>query len=267
VATRVPGPVLTDPTGLIIAGDIHSDPRHLAYLYEVAVQTRCEAIVVVGDFGYVEHYDQGAFLAVAEEGFRLTTEHGWPVELLWLDGNHENHPLLHEKYGPNSPIHEASEEGFWKMREGVHYIPRATRWNWAGISFLALGGAYSIDKMHLLKLQRQDGGERWWPTEEITDDDVAKCLSDRSPVDVMLTHDKPRDVQVPWSRRDIPLALPNQDKIQRVVNALHPKLLVHGHLHIRYQSKVDRTIVEGLGCNPHKDSDDPADSWIRLSLV
>ena len=112
MATRVPGPVLTDPTGLIIAGDIHSDPRHLAYLYEVAVQTRCEAIVVVGDFGYVEHYDQGAFLAVAEEGFRLTTEHGWPVELLWLDGNHENHPLLHEKYGPNSPIHEASEEGF-----------------------------------------------------------------------------------------------------------------------------------------------------------
>lgn len=259
--------VLTDPAGLLVAGDAHSDPNYLAYLYEVAVQTACQAIVVVGDLGYVEHYDDGAFLDVAEHGWKQTLAFGAPVALVWIDGNHENHPMLWSKYGPDSPIHEATDEGFWKMRNGVYYIPRGTRWEWSGIRFLGLGGAYSIDKMHLLKQQRQDGSQRWWPTEEITDADVAKCLADRSPVDVMFTHDKPRDAKVPWSRRDLPLALPNQNKIQKVVDTLHPKLLVHGHLHIRYQDKVDRTVVEGLACNPHSAKDDPKDAWLRLSLV
>lgn len=258
---------LIDPTGLLVAGDAHSDPQYIAYLYETAVETDCQGIVLVGDLGYLEDYDKGAFLDVLEMGVKLTRQHGAEVKFFWIDGNHEDHETLRAKYGPDGPEHRPTDEGFWEIRPGVYYIPRATRWKWMGVSFLGLGGAYSIDKQHLLKLQRQDGGRRWWPEEEITDADVEACLVDTSPVDVMFTHDKPRDVQVPWSRRDIPLALPNQNKIQRVVDRLHPKLLFHGHLHLRYTAKVDQTVVEGLGCNPHSDKDNPNDSWLRLSLV
>lgn len=257
-----------DPTALLVAGDVHGDARHMAYLYEKAVEQKCHVIVQVGDFGYWEHYDDGVFLDLCEQGFHDTTEFGWPVIVIWIDGNHENHPLLYKLYGPGSPLHETSPEGFWKIREGLYYVPRGTRWVWSDVSFLGLGGAYSIDKNYRLGEQRKDGIERWWSTEQLTDEDVAHCLEDRSHVDVMFTHDKPRDVKVPWDRHDLPAAKPNQDKIQKVLDVLEPNLLIHGHLHLRYQARVGFcTVVEGLGCNPQQPGDNPEDSWLRLSIA
>lgn len=252
-----------EPTTLLVCGDIHGDPEHLAYLYQVAADLDVDRMVQVGDFGYWEHVPGGdAFLEVATEGFRLT---GVPLD--WIDGNHESHTLLRARYGPGGPRHALTAEGFWVIRPGVHYIPRGTRWQWSGARMMGLGGAYSVDKSARLRDQRKDGIQRWWVEEEITDEDLAVALRSGEPLDVLFTHDVPRDVEVPWGRRGILLAQRNQDKIQKVVNTLHPKLLVHGHLHFRYRGKVDRTVVEGLACNPHQEDHDPKDSWIRLTLA
>jgi hypothetical protein len=262
------------PHALLTAGDVHGDPQHLAYLFQVAFDTQCDAIFQVGDFGYWEHEQGGAeFLDVAAEGVRLTEEQGFKVEVYWLDGNHENHPLLWQRYGPGGPKHKPTPEGFWEIRTGVYYVPRGLRWVWRGYHMMALGGAHSWDKGARLKKQREDGHARWFPTEEITDDNLATALADPTPLDVLFTHDKPRDAKSPKdnSGRN-PLALPNQDKIQKVVDRLHPKIVIHGHLHCRYTTKVDLTVIEGLDCNPQFNkkgemTNHPEDSWLRVSLI
>lgn len=250
-----------NPDTILVAGDIHGDLKHLVYLYEVAAEEQVDAIVQVGDFGYWENEQIGIdFLDAAEEGFLLTG-----VPMCWIDGNHENLPLLIERYGPAAPGgHCRNKEGFWRIRAGVWYIPRGTRWVWRGRHFMGLGGAYSIDKAHRIKLQRQDGHQRWFPTEQLTDADVERALADDARLDVLFTHDRPREARVPWDRHDILLAVPNQERIQQVVDRLRPRLLIHGHLHLRYQDRLASTgtIVEGLGSS----NTEPLESWLKLTL-
>lgn len=258
---------MTNPTELLVAGDIHGDPQHLAYIYQTAVNENVGAIVQVGDFGFWEHHpDGGAFLDLCAEGYQLTVKMGTPIPLFWLDGNHENHELLRELYGPGGVRHKLTPEGFWVIRPGMYYLPRGVRWAWAGVRFMALGGAYSIDKKHRLSEQAKDGHPRWWPQEELTEAEVQAAIADPSEIDVLFTHDKPFKARVPWNRRDIIRTWPNQERIQTVVDTLHPKMVIHGHLHIRYQHRFDSTIVEGLGCNPQSPNDNPLDSWLKLRL-
>jgi hypothetical protein len=108
----------------------------------------------------------------------------------------------------------------------------------------------------------------------MTDDECDALLADDSPVDVLLTHDKPRGSDPDWNRKNLPECLPNQDRIQRVVRTLRPDLLLHGHLHYRYTDSVDRgdgatTRVEGLGADPEGSALPDyrsADSWLVLPL-
>lgn len=266
---------MTDPKSLLIAGDWHGDPNHAMWCYQHALNKNVDAVVQVGDFGYWEHI-RGAGSSFLDLCSNLATENDLPT--YWIDGNHESHTMLREVYGPGGRLHNPTPEGFWTIREGLFYIPRGTRWMWGGKHFMGLGGAYSVDKAY--RLAREQGkacpqwgwtweharanpptgpGTMWWPEEEITDDDVAFALQDKTPLDVIFTHDKPRASNPGWNRKDLVECHPNQDKIQTVVNTLQPKVLIHGHLHFPYQQPIrcgndgKETLVMSLHCNP----DDP----------
>src|SRR6059058_2673772 len=60
----------------------------------------------------------------------------------------------------------------------------ATAGTWKGLSFLALGGAASIDRKH-----RRDRYS-WWVEEYLTEEDILTAQSS-GPVDIMITHDSP----------------------------------------------------------------------------
>ena len=91
---------------------------------------------------------------------------------------------------------------------------------------------------------------------------------------MLLTHDKPRLSNPTWNRKDLPECWPNQDRIQRIVDALAPRLVVHGHLHHRYTDFMSNTDgapirVEGLAADPEaseRSTYDKHDSWLVLSL-
>lgn len=285
---------MTDPTSLLVAGDWHGDPVHAMYCFEQALNNNVDAIFQVGDFGFWEHMPNGgSFLDVVST---LAVENDMPC--YWIDGNHESHTLLRALYGPGGRKHKMTPEGFWEIRPGLFYVPRGTRWVWNGAHLMGLGGAYSVDKDYRLAREQGIASPRWgwtweharvhpatgpntmwWPEEELTDDEVAVALADPTPLDVLFTHDKPRAAAPKWNRKNILECFPNQDKIQTVVNALKPKLLVHGHLHFPYQDQIrcgendEHTLVMGLHCNP----DDPKasqrnreqqrqDSWTTLKL-
>ena len=249
---------------ILFAGDTHGNFGHMQFLLNVAAKEDADAVFVLGDFGIWDHDDQGSFTdAVSKYSVRA----GKPV--YFLPGNHENYDLLEQWEKEN----DRDEDGFVIVKPNVLYSPRGHRWSWGGVRFMSLGGAYSVDldarkkedaatlegarrkvgvghrvnarQRYLLKF----GHYLWWPQEEITEDDLVHALRPGA-VDVLLTHDKPRDSDPGWNRKDLFRCHPNQDKIQKVVHAKRPQVLLHGHLHHPYEQMVGQTWVRSLNCDP-----------------
>lgn len=268
---------------ILLAGDTHGNTSHALYLLHIAHRHDITHIVQLGDFGAWEHTPDGRafFDNVNKHAARLG------VTMYWLDGNHDKTSLVLAMYGD-----QPDDEGFLACREHVRYAPRGHRWTWAGVRFIALGGAYSVDKgwriqaerAKTLKMERRAArygstpgdasGTLWFPEEELTDAQLDAALADPTPVDVMLTHDKPRASNPRWNRKDLSECWPNQDRIQRAVTVLRPRLLVHGHLHFPYRDQIRSsgdswTTVVGLDADPsaaERASYRKEDSWEVLRL-
>lgn len=251
---------------ILVAGDIHGNLAHLRYLYMIAMEKGINRIFQLGDFGYWEHMPEGVdFLDKASRW-----AHRSGITLYFLDGNHDKTNLLLKKYT------ERDDDGFIIVRDHIRYAPRGHRWAWGGTRFAAFGGAYSVDKAWRLDLEKKGSGkpERYWfPEEEMSDEDMARFLTNTDPVDIILAHDKPRASNPQWNRRAIVECHPNQDRLQMAVCALRPSLFIHGHLHVRYTDTImsgdERhfTRVEGLHCDPEAAMHwpyDPAESWVVL---
>jgi Icc-related predicted phosphoesterase len=226
---------------ILFLGDTHGQAGWVKYAIRHARDAGVETIMQVGDFGYWEH--TGAGRAYLDNVQSLLGYSG--VDLYWVDGNHENHTMLRATYQPD-------ETGFVPIRGRLFYAPRGHRWIWDGVSFLALGGAYSIDKAY-----RQEG-ESWWAEELITPEE-AQAASEGGHADVMVTHDVPTGV-IPWDtnggwdrKKDVfPLSAANRTLLRDVFDVVKPKLLVHGHYHNTYTAELAGCQIRGLGCD-----DDP----------
>lgn len=255
---------------ILFLGDTHGNVPHIEWLFEVAAALGVDVIFQVGDFGYWEHSSSGiGFLNLVS---KLSQETG--IRLVFLDGNHENHPLLWYRYVGIPTVYTSvlnidealndyigkhdvafSDEGFAIVRPGVEYAPRGHRWVWDDLTFLAVGGAYSIDRAWR-KL-----GHSYWFEEIIQEEDIDKAI-DGGEVDVLLTHDVLEGssvfpaLEATHGRkfRPIPEALRERDKLLRIAEATLPKLNVHGHYHVRYDDIVPlndtrSVVVRGLDCD------------------
>lgn len=208
-----------EPERVLFLGDTHGNLDSCAAAIQFAKRQSCDAVVQVGDFGYWEHLPEGVeFLDALDAKLSAAG-----LVLYFVDGNHENHEMLRSQYGPN-------EDGWTHVRSHIVYLPRGHRWVWRGWRFLALGGAFSIDRRRRIKYHS------WWPEEEITEAEVQAAISG-GPVDVMVTHDVP-------SGADIGPILPveetelGREKLTRVVEAVQPEIVIHGHYHRRVRSYV-----------------------------
>ncbi len=129
----------------------------------------------------------------------------------------------------------------------IRYAGRGHRWSWGGIRFIALGGAYSVDKGWRLEREAHTRKPEtlWFPEEEMSDEDMTKILENADMVHVMLAHDFPRGSNPGWNRKDFEPCLPNRDRLQRAVRTLQPLHYWHGHLHRWYQCAMDYSDLEG----------------------
>lgn len=261
-------------------GDTHCDSQSICNIaIPQAVRNDCKVIIQVGDFGYLEHVQAygGKFLDTVSKHL---VKHD--VEMYWLDGNHENHPLLWEKYPPTEWEPPADGAKFCEIRPNLWYMPRGTVFTLGHVRCLALGGAFSIDKMRRLTIELQNRGHRkmyssygitdqmdssinewakqveghthWWPTEMITDEQVELAIKNaeaQGPVDIMFTHDCPEGVSVPGlhaaDKWKYPETNQNRERLRTVFDAVQPKLLVHGHYHTAYTGRLPLK-EEGWGC-------------------
>ncbi len=235
-------------------GDIHGDiDWFVGRVLRYAALHECEIIVPCGDFGYYGPRDERDGSRYLDKLSKVLVREG--IEMFWLDGNHDNHMYLWENYPPD-------ETGMVPMRENVTYLPRGCVWEWDDVRFMSLGGAYSIDKDRRLKeeAKRHKPYSLWWPTELLTEEQKFFAAA-RGPVDVLFSHDAPIKVDVPGIHAEDHMAFPqswdHRRRVQYVVEHIEPKLIVHGHHHVRYSSFVEwrdrmgwhRSQVEGLACN------------------
>lgn len=230
---------LAEPARIAFAGDWHANTRWAVASVE-HLAGRADVVVHLGDFGYT--FDAG-FLAPLDKALGRA---GLP--LLFVDGNHEDHELL-----GRFPVRGS---GLRQLGEHIWHLPRGFRWTWGGVRFLACGGAHSVDR------QWRVPGESWWAGETLTDDDVARCV-DGGQADVLIAHDCPAGVVIPGiDDRTVPAPFPplellradeHRQLLRRVVDAVRPRRIWHGHYHRQYRQEVSfgygPVTVTGLDCD------------------
>ncbi|BDD84457.1 hypothetical protein TPB0596_42200 [Tsukamurella pulmonis] len=223
------------PDLVAISGDWHGNTAWAVHVVHQAAKRGVDVIVQVGDFGLwpgkwgIEYLD---------ELNRALDDAG--VELMWVDGNHDDHDQL-AKWPLTDGVHQ--------IRPRITHLPRGHRWSWHGKTWLALGGAVSIDRARRIPTRT------WWSEEVTTDDDVARCVVG-GPAHVMICHDSPEGAGVLTEHlREFGFPLRpeiqadcdnNRELVRRVLDAVQPELLAHGHYHWRYSDQVGSTRVEGL---------------------
>ena len=237
---------------ILVAGDTHANTRHLRYLFRQAEYWDVSHIVQLGDFGYWPKTEWGKqFLFAAQE---LALETG--IDLLWIDGNHEDHDSLDEMIKTAIPaVGGQAEFGFLPTMVGeerldnVNYSPRGNRWNWGGVEFGSLGGAFSVDRSARVE------GESWFEREMIADWEVDRLIENGPPfIDVLFTHDVPSAVDILdilWRRRgvtykNLPKAAESRQKLQAVADRVEVRCWIHGHYHVEYEQRVNDTVYRGL---------------------
>lgn len=250
----------TEPTSVAVAGDWHGNASWaIKCIRHLAEHTDVTLLLHLGDFGYMGEGFDRYIHKVSREAAKAG------VTIWVLPGNHENYDWLAKQ-----PI---DNQGRTITSPGILALPRGNRFTVAGVTFCAVGGAVSVDK------GSRTFGRSWWPQEEITETEM-NTISAGPPVDVLLTHDAPMGCATPrMDRRSFldwvgPVvaseADAHQTRVRNIVDALHPRLLLHGHMHARYSETVEWVTpdykpyacrIEGLAC------DDMEGNQILLDLT
>ncbi len=230
--------ILAPPSRVAVAGDWHADTEYALAAIEHAAKRNATVLLHLGDFGYnfTGHYLDSLDQALDRCG----------IVLGFVDGNHENFDRL-----LSWPV---DDDGLRHLRGRIVHLPRGFRWQWAQTRCLALGGAYSIDRI------LRKPGQSWWEQEWITAQQ-ARDAAATGPADVMFCHDCPAGITVPGAARDR-FGFPAKElrrselyraRLRSVVDAVRPARLWHGHFHHRYQAVLRgdgyRSVIDGLGKN------------------
>ena len=229
---------MPEPTTLCVSGDWHGDFGWADQVMRWAKKQGADAVLQVGDFGYYPAWDEFTRSRMGTCHFtqKLTSlAKEIQMPLYWLDGNHENHEALTPGQGHDGVI---------------RHLPRGHRWQWWGKTWMAVGGAASVDR------EWRTPGLDWFPEETLTWQQLDYCTREGN-VDIIVSHDAPKGAPVPgisynpmgWPEQALRESDAHRAVLSRVVERTHAKLLIHGHYHTRYQGEVDGCRVIGLGKN------------------
>lgn len=226
-------------TKILVVGDMHGRlPWVTNTVIPYAKATGCVGIMQVGDFGFVWHNNIDEVDRELDRLHRALEHAG--LGLVFLPGNHENHPMLQRL----SAAAERNEDGHYMLRPTIAYTGRVAAWTWDGLRIAAVGGAHSIDK------DERVPGVSWWPEEMLQQEDIDAATA-LGPVDILFSHDAPVGVPLPL----VPdLASTVHREFMSVIGEnLMPALWFHGHYHewlaYRFQHMTGSTVVRGLHCN------------------
>ena len=221
---------MSDPERIVVAGDWHGNEQWAVGVIEQLPRLLPgegrRIVLHVGDFGVWPGLAGSLYLRAVKLALAAVN-----AELWFVDGNHEDHDQL------DALARDCTrEDGRVHVVNGVHHLPRGHRWEWHGRTWLALGGATSVDS----PARRQ--GFDWWPQEAIGQGDYFRA-TEPGTADVMVTHDCPAGVPLDlpkppswWAMED---AYRHRLLLGAVVSTVQPSWLVHGHYHLEHDTTID----------------------------
>lgn len=237
---------------VVVAGDWHGIAEWGRKVITTASAHGIGVILHAGDFGIWP----GKGATYRDQMEKACRESG--VVILVTPGNHE----WWEAIDQLAPTDRGDGWGALKwVTDHIAVLPRGHRFTLTtgteggalpvSRTFVSMGGAPSIDY-----LWRREG-VNWWPSEQITDADVATVVAGGT-ADVMLTHDAP-DVPYAtpsvsmvvasnphgWPNRGLAYAAVGRRRVTRAFEGVAPAMLVHGHFHVADEAQV--LFLEGHG--------------------
>jgi hypothetical protein len=199
------------------------------------VEVACQ----LGDLRFGMGPDPEGYLAALES---VCAEYG--LRLLCINGNHEHWARLDHLWAEPRWQHEDGKLKPIEVSDHLTLLPRGHRWEMGGRSFVALGGAPSVNRLQLTE------GIDWWPSEVIREEHVEATIAGGH-AEVMLTHDSPGPPYCTEPVAEVMRTNPNgwpdsildysQEGIElltRAVVGVKPLLVAHGHFHLSGQAVV-----------------------------
>lgn len=161
---------------IFVTGDLHGELGILCDFIERFDLGEEDTIICLGDVGLFwrkDKKDADAFIKMYEENFK--------TQIAFIDGNHDNFDIL--KTLENGCI----------VSDHITYLQRGVTFELNGKTFLAIGGADSVDRMFRTKHLS------WWEDEQITEEDIKGAISGvknrfNGHVDYVLSHACPREI-------------------------------------------------------------------------
>ena len=201
---------------IAIAGDWHGNTKYTLRAVDYAYDNDADIILHVGDFGFQFEDD---FMQPLNARLKDRKLEIWTVQ-----GNHDNPYILNAA--------PRLEDGSIQLKSNIFHLPRNYRWNWNDVSFLALGGAASVDRTW------RTAGVDWWPEEVISMQEAEQAIQDGH-ADVMICHDAPAGPKIRaiennpmgWPAHAIREAEAHRDLLRVVFDYVRPKFSFHGHYH------------------------------------
>lgn len=236
-----------DERVVALSGDWESDgPRVLPLLRRLrAVAPEVRTILHVGDLRWEPPMRLGNDRVYRHDDFlpRLETQlRALGLRLLLTPGNHDDWASLSGAFAARPGMPRRLSPSMWAL-------PRGCRFSIGGIRFVSFGGAVSVDR---------DRG----PAEVPSDEDVA-AASAGGATDVLLTHEPPNvgiaevdallQDESRWDALRLGLSADDRRRIDRLLEAVRPRLVVHGHMHVsgrRRRSGLDAVALALIG-SPH----------------
>lgn len=230
------------PVALGFAGDWHGRSNDALDSLNHFKSQGVKHVLHTGDFGFWT--DQSTNLFLKRINLFLKDN---DMLLYFVDGNHEHHTHL-----LSLPL---QEDGTRRIRSHIYHLPRGFRWEWSTIDFLAMGGAYSVDR------KWRTLGESYFDEELISDQDILAANPTQT-TDVLLSHDSPAGAPNPvtdnpvkqfegirfFGQSAITTANLHREQLKVLTDTVDPVFIAHGHYH-EYQFKSYVRKATGTECH------------------
>ena len=190
---------------LFVRGDTHGNFDFLPYFCEENQTDYQDILVILGDAGllyYGENKAQEKYLKkyVAEQ----------PITIVCVRGNHEDRPKNRSKMEVVTICQKEIVGTFYYEPEysSILYAIDGENYVIQGKTCFVVGGAYSVDKWYRLQM-----GWKWFPDEELTDEEMNLILSKtkNAKYDHIFTHTCPE----PWEPTDLFLSCIDQNSVSK----------------------------------------------------
>lgn len=217
-----------------LLGDTHGNSGVVKNSLDLFKRNGVFTIIQVGDFGFWPGKSGRAFL---NDVTKFLSDNG--QHMIVVPGNHEDYQQIKNL--------QKDEDGWLDAKPRIRVAPRGHRWSHNGVSFVALGGAPSVDRAWRVQAQRKTGFPVWWPEEDITQEDIDATVAGGH-ADVMIGHDAPwgveyienriKDNPLGFTEEDLEYALEGRLKMLSAVSQVSPELFVHGHYHFLVNDNI-----------------------------